>query len=161
MVPIRQYLMIENHDAISFLFCTPLYWALHHWLCDYVADVLVPNRCQAINNHHADSNMTILSHESYCVLQILCYIQPIKQHDDVIKWKKISMLQALCEGNPLVTGGFPSQRPVVGSLDVFFDLCLNKRLSKQLRCHHSLWRHSNEQCSRVFGRLSICWLLWY
>ena len=28
---------------------------------------------------------------------------------------------ALCEGNPPVTGGFPSQRPVVWSFDVFFD----------------------------------------
>ena len=33
---------------------------------------------------------------------------------------------ALC-----VTGEFPSQRPVTRSFDVFFDLCLNKRLSKQ------------------------------
>ena len=31
----------------------------------------------------------------------------------------------------LVTGGFPSQRPVTQSFDVFFDLRLNKRTSKQ------------------------------
>ena len=37
---------------------------------------------------------------------------------------------ALCEGNPPVTGGFPSQRPMTRSFDVFFDLRLNKRLSK-------------------------------
>ena len=44
---------------------------------------------------------------------------------------------------------FPAKRPVTRSFDVFFDLCLNKRLSKQswgwwsetLSC--SLWRHSN------------------
>ena len=30
-----------------------------------------------------------------------------------------------------VTGEFPSQRPVTQSFDVFFDLHLNKRLSKQ------------------------------
>ena len=29
------------------------------------------------------------------------------------------------------TGEFPAQRPVTPSFDVFFDLCLNKRLSKQ------------------------------
>ena len=34
-----------------------------------------------------------------------------------------SMLLALCEGNP---GGFPSQRPVTWSFDVFFDAHLNK-----------------------------------
>ena len=36
-------------------------------------------------------------------------------------------------GKPLVTGGFPSQRPVTRSFDAFFDRRLNKRLSKQLR----------------------------
>ena len=41
-----------------------------------------------------------------------------------------SVLLALCEGKPLVTGGFLSQRPVVGSFDVLFDLPLNKWLSK-------------------------------
>ena len=42
-----------------------------------------------------------------------------------------SALLALCEGNPPVTGGFPSQRPGTRSFDIFFDLCLNKRLSKR------------------------------
>ena len=44
-----------------------------------------------------------------------------------------SALPALCEGNPPVTGGFPSQRPVVRSFDDSFDLRLNERLSKQSR----------------------------
>ena len=38
-----------------------------------------------------------------------------------------SSLQAFCAGNSLVT----TQRPVMRSFDVFFDLRLNKRLSKQ------------------------------
>ena len=58
-----------------------------------------------------------------------------------------SALLALCVGNLPVTGEFPSQRPVTRSFDVFFHLCLNKRLSKQSwdwwfetpSC--SLWRH--------------------
>ena len=33
-----------------------------------------------------------------------------------------SALLALCEGNPPVTSGFPSQRPVAQSFDIFFDL---------------------------------------
>ena len=47
-------------------------------------------------------------------------------------------------------GEFPSQRPVTRSFDVFFDLCLNKRLSKQPwgwwfeTPSLSLWRHRNE-----------------
>ena len=60
-----------------------------------------------------------------------------------------STLLVLCEGNPPVTGGFPSQRPVTRSFDVFFDLRLNKRLGKQSRRRWfktpsgSLWRHCN------------------
>ena len=42
-----------------------------------------------------------------------------------------SVLLALCAGNSPVTGEFPTQRPVTRSFDVFFDLGLNKPLSKQ------------------------------
>ena len=38
-----------------------------------------------------------------------------------------------CAGNSPVPGEFPRQRPVTRSFDVFFDLRLNKRLSKQSR----------------------------
>ena len=42
-------------------------------------------------------------------------------------------LLAICAGNSPVAGEFPAQRPVTRSFDVFFDLRLNKRLSKQQR----------------------------
>ena len=42
-----------------------------------------------------------------------------------------SALLAICAGNSPVPGEFPAQRPVTRSFDVFFYLCLNKRLSKQ------------------------------
>ena len=42
-----------------------------------------------------------------------------------------SALLAICVGNSLVSGDFPAQRPVTRSFDVFFDLRLDKRLSKQ------------------------------
>ena len=62
----------------------------------------------------------------------------------------LSALLAFCAGNSPVTGEFPAQRPVTRSVDVFFDLLLNKRLSKQSwglwfetpLC--SLWHHCNE-----------------
>ena len=41
-----------------------------------------------------------------------------------------SALLAICAGNSPVTGEFPAQRPVTRTFDVFFDLPLNKRLSK-------------------------------
>ena len=42
-----------------------------------------------------------------------------------------SGLLAICAGNSPVPGEFPAQMPVTRSFDVFFDLRLNKRLSKQ------------------------------
>ena len=44
-----------------------------------------------------------------------------------------SALLALCAGNSPASGEFPAQKPVTRSFDVFFDLCLNKRLRKQSR----------------------------
>ena len=43
-----------------------------------------------------------------------------------------SAVLAKCEGNSPFTGESPSQRPVTRSFDVFFDQCLNKRLSKTI-----------------------------
>ena len=61
-----------------------------------------------------------------------------------------SALLAICEGNSPVPGEFPTQRPVTHSFDVFFDLRLNKRLSKQSwgwwfeTLPRPLWRQCNE-----------------
>ena len=48
-----------------------------------------------------------------------------------INYTSKSALLALFEGNPPVAGEFPPQRPVTRSFALFFDLRLNKRLSKQ------------------------------
>ena len=55
-------------------------------------------------------------------------------HDDV-KPKKIPRFQlmALDDGNPLVTGGFPLQRPLTRSFDVIYVMPLCKRLSNRPR----------------------------
>ena len=58
-------------------------------------------------------------------------------------------------------GEFPSQRPVTRIFDVFFDLRLNKRLSKQPwgwwfeTPSRSLWRHCNELFTYIL-RTPIC-----
>ena len=60
-----------------------------------------------------------------------------------------SVLLAICEGNSLVPREFPTQRPVMQSFDIFFDLCLNQWLSNDLwgwwfeTLPHPLWRHCN------------------
>ena len=77
-----------------------------------------------------------------------------------------SALLAICAGNSPVPGEFPTQRPVTWSFDVFFDLCLNKRLSKQswgwwfetLSC--PLWRHYNEMLPRHRDGCVVSNLIW-
>ena len=73
-----------------------------------------------------------------------------------------SALLALCVGNSLATGEFPAQRPVTRSFEFFFDLRLNKRLSKQPwdwrfeTPSRLLWRHCNEIAEQL-----QCWLSWW
>ena len=51
-----------------------------------------------------------------------------------------STLLAICAGNSSVPGEFPAaQRPVTRSFNVFFDLRLNKRLSKQTIVRLVIW----------------------
>ena len=76
-----------------------------------------------------------------------------------------SALLALCKGNSSVTGEFPSQSPVLArSCNVFFDLHLSKRLSKQSRRRWFetpwclLWHHRiltcQLSCTRVLSQSS-------
>ena len=77
-----------------------------------------------------------------------------------------SALLALREGNPPVTGRFPSRRPVTRSLGVFFDPRLNKRLGKQSKCRwfetpsHSLYHHYNYMMSFKLSESRIVCQLW-
>ena len=79
--------------------------------------------------------------EGHCAL-CCC---PIWRH----QVETFSALLNLCERNSPTTGEFPSQRPETLSLYVFFDLRLNKRLSKPSgrlwfeEPSRLLWRHCN------------------
>ena len=61
-----------------------------------------------------------------------------------------SALLAICAGNSPVTGEFPTQRPVTRSFDFFFEMRLNKQLSKLSWgwCFEtpscSFWSHCND-----------------
>ena len=63
-----------------------------------------------------------------------------------------SVTGPLC-GEFTCPGEFPAQRPATRSFDVFFDLCLNKRLRKQPWSwwfetpSKSLWRQCNANCT--------------
>ena len=75
-----------------------------------------------------------------------------------------SALLALCVRNSQVTGEFPTQRLVTRSFDVFFDLCLNKRLSKQSwgwwfeTPSRSLWHHCNVPGKKWYVSTVCCTL---
>ena len=82
--------------------------------------------------------------------------QQTPQGQSIATWwrhqiETFSALLGICAGNLPVTGEFPAQRPVMRSFEVFFDLCVNKRLSKQSwgwwfeMPSRSLRRHCNER----------------
>ena len=83
-------------------------------------------------------------------------VNGLSQRDRVNKRRHYThcRLLVLCEGNSTVTDEFPSKRPVTRGVDVFFDLLLNKQLSKQSwgwlfeTPSRSLWRHCNEIVGR-------------
>ena len=76
----------------------------------------------------------------------------------------LSALLTICAGNSPVPGDFPAQRPVTRSFDIFFDLRLNKRLSKQSwdwwfeTLSRPLWRHRNVNKThiKIWGHSKGC-----
>ena len=96
--------------------------------------------------------MASLGHNEFTLQVSVLYIDGAPNSD--ISWwrhqmETFSALLAICAGNSPVPGEFSAQRPVTRSFDVFFDLRLNKRLSKQSWgwCFETpsrpLWRHCN------------------
>ena len=91
-----------------------------------------------------------------CAMKATGYIQSWWRN----QMETFSALLAICAGNSPVPGEFPTQRPVTRSFDVFFDLRLNKRLSKQWwgwwfeTPSHPLWRH----CHVIINIYSSNWL---
>ena len=61
-------------------------------------------------------------------------------------------LLAICVGNPPVTGEFPTQRSVTRRFDVFFDLHLNKSLSKQSCSDNGLSSVHSQKCTWKYCR---------
>ena len=89
-----------------------------------------------------------------CYIDVIIYPCPVLGAGLARSWwlhqmETFSALLALSAGNSPVPGEFPTQRPVTRSSDVFFDLRLNKRLSKQSwdwwskKPSRPLWRHRN------------------
>ena len=68
------------------------------------------------------------------------------------RMETFSVLLAICAGISPITGEFPARRPVTRSFDVFFDLRLNKWLSKcagDLRSHRAHYDVTVMLCRQV------------
>ena len=116
---------------ISILTC----WT--HLAQDILVIMCWPNRLSPLRRHYSTwTNTELLTigswgktsskFESQC--RYFCQkTQIIVYYDDVIKWKHFWSFLRGSIGHLW----FPSQRPVARSFDVFFDLRLNKQLSKQ------------------------------
>ena len=85
--------------------------------------------------------------------------------ETVLQIEIFSALLAICAGNSPATGEFPAQRPVARSFGVFFDLRLNKRLSKQSwgwwfeTQKRPLWRHCNGAQAGSWNISKLSWVI--
>ena len=99
--------------------------------------------------HIINIDVTICTSDYYSYFN--CNLYQWRYH----QMETFSALLAICAENSPVSGDFPAQRPVTRSFDVFLDLRLNKRLSKQWwgwwfeTISGPLWRHCNDAWHNV------------
>ena len=128
-------------DCVKYeYFCSPWKWF------SQTSDV-------SLQRNDMKSKYALCFFEIFITTTIEIMIQCCNERTPIPWWrhqmKTFSAFLVICAGNSPVPGEFPTQRPVTRSFDVFFDLRLNKRLSKQpwvwwfetLSC--PLWRHRN------------------
>ena len=143
----------------------------HHFILGCLISRMCPSSRPSTNNGDYNANKNIinvtntilyqnqlssrkhpLSFVRMATMSHMLFLKPV----DISWWRHqtetFSVSLALCDGNPSLTGGFPSQRSVTRSVDVLFDLRLDKLFSKQSRRRwfetplRSIWCHCNYQC---------------
>ena len=86
------------------------------------------------------------------------------RHQNGIWWRHqmetFSAVLAICARNSLVTGEFPTQRPVTRSFNVFFDLRLNKRFSKQYEAGNLKHHHAHYDVTEMVYDVKIFCSTW-
>ena len=125
------FILISNLIiAVPTVFSTKLLWlSMVSNLLSWLDDVMQNGQQDLIKSR---GNLSV----NYACIYWECFLS----RDDVIKWKHFPRYW------PFVPE-FPSQMPVTRSFDVFFDLGMNKRLSKQSKRRwfetpwYSSWRH--------------------
>ena len=125
-----QYLGKINTNTINtkLIMCTKI---IKSWNCHLM--IIWCSFCQ-YSNHHKLPQVALLPLKQQLYLEQ--YGNCTFLGNNTLPWwrhqvETFSALLAICAGNSPGTGEFPAQRPVTRSFDVFCDLRLNKRLSKQ------------------------------
>ena len=139
-----------------------LIWSVHFldfypklWLSNIKVEYSLQGCSQTQGCYSVSINET--SHEHWGVLfcQLLVLhgfpLQRLSNMDSIMTSSNgnFSALLAICAGNSPVPSEFLTQRLVMWNFDVFFDLCPNKLLSKQMwgwwfeMPSRPLWRHCN------------------
>ena len=108
------------------------------WGRNLVSKILSPNSYVPLTTWevlHSEWNQTVPCHVLVCFRPRHRIFAMPYVRSNFTWWchqmATFSALLAICAGNSPVAGEFTAQRPVTRSFDVFFDLCLIKRLSKQ------------------------------
>ena len=115
------------------------WWAVGWWRT-YISGFIFTSGKQSLNAHYCRVNKDL---GRVWQLHMTVNLQTSWWRH---RMETFSALLAICAPVP---GEFPAQRPMTRSFDVFFDLCLDKRLSKQSwgwwfeTLSHPLWRHHN------------------
>ena len=144
--PINMMVMVDWQNIwkkLQYVFIKSFVWLIYQFLvdsCDW---------------------FTHMDQFQYCMGCITIALIPMEQYKKgMAKWltwnswwlhqmETFFALLAICAGNSPITGEFRAQWPVTLSFDIFFDLCLNERLSKQSwgwwfeTTLHPLWCHCN------------------
>ena len=114
-----------------------------------IENIKVPNYCP-FGMEYTSHKRIYLTKSQYCGKSFHVTIMKADKNMTCHQMETFSTLLAICAGNSPVTGELPAQRPVMRSLDVFFDLRLIKWLIKQSwgwwfeMPSHPLWHHCNE-----------------
>ena len=106
-------------------------WGGHCMLSDAALNSPVTNGVLVASRHYGGIRTLSMGRTCVSGLVLYLYLGPVSIHMMTSSNGNFSALLAICAGNSPVPGEFPTQRPVTRSFDVFFDLRLNKRLSKQ------------------------------
>ena len=142
------------HTFASYCMCE--YASIRIACIGMCADASHARKCA--HSHHMRSQSSMCGRDKILRVYCCCILLTWWRH----QIESFCALLALCAGNLPVPGKFPStgefhpQRPMRRSFEVFFNLCLNKRLSKQSwgwwfeKPSHPLRRHSNETHIPVF-----------